>query len=126
MKKLIVFLIINVLLANLLGSEIYVQTLKGRIVDKDTEFTLIGATVVVQETDPLIGAVADLNGNFKLEGVPVGRQSLKASYVGYKPRVINNISLNSGKETVLTIALEQNVIEGEEIVVKATAKRTGH
>ncbi|MBU8892008.1 MAG: TonB-dependent receptor, partial [Bacteroidales bacterium] len=46
----------------------------------------------------------------------VGRVSIKVSYLGYQPAHLNNLNLYSGKEMVLEIGLEEQVIIGEEIV----------
>ena len=88
MKKLVILLLLDVLVLSIFSSEIYIQTIKGKVYDHNTEFPLIGATVIIVGSEPVMGTVTDLDGNFKLENVPVGRQSLQISYVGYKTRTI--------------------------------------
>lgn len=54
----------------------------GRIQDAETKEWLIGATAVVDNSG--LGEIADLDGRFKIQNVPVGKQVLKISYVGYE------------------------------------------
>ncbi|MBU3661825.1 MAG: carboxypeptidase-like regulatory domain-containing protein, partial [Bacteroidetes bacterium] len=63
------------------------QTIRGSIVDQESKQPLIGATVVVVGLEAK-GAASDANGEFKIEKVPVGRRTLKVSYIGYEPLVV--------------------------------------
>ena len=76
------------------------QTVRGIIVDQQSESPLIGANVVVMGSDPFLGASTDLDGNFRLENVPTGRQTLRITYLGYEPREMPNMLVNSGKEMI--------------------------
>ncbi len=116
-------MILVVLTAGLSAGDEFTQTIRGTVADKVTGFPLIGATVVVLDSDPLIGTITDVNGDFELDGIPVGRQSLEISYMGYYSKIIPNLLLSSGKETVLRISLEEKVIAMEEIVVKAGRRK---
>ena len=78
--KLIALLIGAVLSAN---AQDLTQTVKGRVLDVDTNTPLVGVTVVLLNSDPLQGCMTDLDGNFKLDHVPVGRQSFRISYLCY-------------------------------------------
>ena len=51
----------------------------------DSQLPLPGATVMIIDSDPVIGTVTDADGNFRLTGIPVGRYNLKVSYIGYEP-----------------------------------------
>ena len=120
MKGLILTsMILAALTTGLLANENFTQTIRGTVADDVTGFPLIGASVVLVDSDPLVGTITDLNGVFELTGVPVGRQSLEISYVGYHKKIIPNLLLTSGKETILRIGLEEKAIEMEEVVVKA-------
>ncbi|MBL7781516.1 MAG: carboxypeptidase-like regulatory domain-containing protein, partial [Saprospiraceae bacterium] len=62
------------------------QTLRGTVYDQQAETPLIGATVqLITEGQP-IGATTDVNGTFALKNVPVGRQALRVTYLGYEPQ----------------------------------------
>ncbi|MFC2104845.1 TonB-dependent receptor domain-containing protein, partial [Bacteroidota bacterium] len=60
--------------------------------------------------------VTDGDGYFNIDDIPVGRVSIKVTYLGYFPAELNNLNLSSGKEMILEIGLEEQVIMGEEIV----------
>lgn len=100
------------------------QTVRGRIVDTQSEFPLTGVNVVVLGTDPLIGAATDLEGYFKLTDVSVGRQTLQVTFLGYGERTIPNVMVTTGKEVVLNLALEEKVLMTDEVVVTADAENT--
>lgn len=96
-----------------------VQTIKGKILDKDTKQPLIGATVLVTSIDSRPGAVTDLDGNFELPGIPTGRHQLEFSYLGYEPFTIEDAIVNSAKELVVTIELVESSITTDEVVITA-------
>lgn len=95
------------------------QTIRGTITDAQSKSPLVAATVVLLNSDPQKGTMTDSEGNFRLEGVPVGRQSLLITYIGYKELTLPNLVVNSGKEVVLIIEMEEEVITGKEVVVNA-------
>jgi hypothetical protein len=99
------------------------QTVKGTIKDNVAQYELIGATLKVAGTDPVIGSVTDINGRFVLENVPVGRQTLIVSYIGYKTQTIPNVLVTAGKETILNIQLEESVESLQEVVVTAESDK---
>lgn len=101
-----------------------VQTLRGTVLDEDSRLPLIGAAVVVMDSDPLKGATTDVDGRFEITGLPVGRHSIRVQYMGYEPRVIPEINLGSVREVVLDITLVESTRQLQEVVVKAMAEGT--
>ena len=99
------------------------QTIRGQVTDKETKMPLAGATVVLLHSDPIKGTMTDKDGNFRLEKVSLGRQSVQITYIGYKPASFQDIILNSVKEAVLDVELEESVIVGAEIEVKAASRK---
>ena len=85
------------------------QTIRGKVYDKDSKAELSFATVHVLNTDPIIGGTTDIDGNFVIENVPVGRHTLKVTFVGYADAYVPEILLGSAKEVVLTIELSEQV-----------------
>jgi len=116
---LVALIILIILIGHSIKAQTLTQTVRGAITDKISETPLAGATVIVLGTDPLIGTTADMDGNFKLTNVPVGKQNIKVSYLGYKEVVIPNVIVNSGKEVVMKISLEENILQGKEVVITA-------
>ncbi|MBK8227952.1 MAG: TonB-dependent receptor [Flavobacteriales bacterium] len=94
------------------------QVVKGTVKDADTQMTLPGATILLMDSDPVVGATTDLDGRFRLETVPLGRQQLQVSYIGYKSTVIPNVLVTAGKEVVLDIALVGSVQALEAVEIK--------
>lgn len=93
------------------------QTVKGTILDKVTEQPLLGATIVLAESNPPIGAATDENGNFSIPNVPVGRHKFLVQYVGYQPATIPEVLVTTGKEVVLNVNLEESLEALDEVVL---------
>jgi hypothetical protein len=80
-------------------------TITGTIKDKNTQETLIGAIVKIENLT--IGVTTDVDGNFKISAIPVGSYAITFSYLGYKPLTRYNINVTSGNAIVLSVELEQ-------------------
>jgi hypothetical protein len=52
-----------------------------------------------------------------LQNIPIGRTSLRVSYTGYETNTISNIEVNSGKEVVLNLSMQESVQKLEEVVI---------
>ncbi len=91
--------------------------LSGTVTDKNTEETLIGATVLIDGTD--IGAVTELDGSFRIEDIPVGSYNISVSFLGYQSITIYNIVITSGNDNIINFKLEDEsiTIEGAVITV---------
>ncbi len=100
------------------------QTIRGKIIDKDSKITLPGANIIVLNSAPLIGSVSDFDGNFRLENVPLGRHTIKVSYVGYEELLLPEIMVGSAKEVILTLQLSESLTELEEVIVRPYVKGT--
>jgi len=81
--------------------------LKGRVIDRDSRVPLPFATVVVMNTDPVKGSTTDEAGNFRIEDLPVGRHTIRVSYVGYEDLVMNEIFVGSSREVEITAAITE-------------------
>lgn len=106
-----------------LAAQDVTQTLRGTVIDQVTNTPLPGATVVILNSNPLKGMNTDLDGNFRIEQVPVGKHTLKITYLGYKEQIIPNIIVNSGKETVMNISLQEDFVQGKEVEITAEADK---
>ena len=93
------------------------QTIRGKIIDQDANYPIPAAHVVLLNTEPVIGTITDLDGNFQLDNVPVGRVNLAISSIGYESKVVPNILLTSAKEMVLNVDLQESIIQMEGIVI---------
>jgi outer membrane receptor protein involved in Fe transport len=92
--------------------------LSGVVIDVSGKEPLHGANVIIQGTT--MGAAADLKGQFNILNVPPGIYRVKATMIGYKTMVIENIKVSIDLTTSIRIALEPTVLEaGEEVTVIA-------
>jgi hypothetical protein len=97
------------------------QQVRGTVTDQVLQTPLEGATVTLPALQQTVQT--DSKGEFRFASVPVGVQQLVVTYTGYKEAVLDNINVNSGKETILSISLESDVKAETAVVVKANAKR---
>ncbi|HMB90203.1 MAG TPA: carboxypeptidase-like regulatory domain-containing protein, partial [Rhodothermales bacterium] len=99
------------------------QTIRGQVVEKNTQSPLPGANVVVLATDPMLGTTTDEEGWFVLQQVPLGRHDLQVSFIGYEPVILPEVLVTAGKDVVLTVALREQIVEGEEVVVTPDVRK---
>lgn len=116
MKKLIA--IICILLTAVAGqAQIFSQTVKGVVLDEQSGHALQGVTVNIENASS--SAITDDKGAFQLVNIPVGRQNIRATAVGYDEAVITNVEVTSSKEVVLEIKLKEKVTKMDEVIVKS-------
>lgn len=93
------------------------STIKGTVLDESTQSPLPAATVMIESTS--LGAAADMEGHFFIERVPPGIYNLRFTMMGYETQMINNVVVNPGRTTWLTVELKSTVLEMEGITVTA-------
>ncbi len=87
------------------------QVIRGTVTDKETRQPLKDASIrLMTAGSDTTAAVTGENGSFTLARVPVGRQDLSINLKGYKPIVLPNIIVTSGKEVVLQIEMEEELV----------------
>jgi len=86
----------------------------GNIKDKNTQETIIGATIFVEGTTN--GITSGTDGNYKLI-VPVGTYRLKASFIGYTATIKENIVVTSGNAQIINFEMEPTSSELTEVEV---------
>lgn len=118
----LVWIIFLALAGFALRAQTPVQTIRGNVLDKQSQSQLPGVNVLIIGSNPIKGTATDAEGRFKITEVPIGRYDLKISYTGYKEIVLPNVVVTSGKEVVLDIGLEENLNSLEEVVVAGTKK----
>lgn len=100
------------------------QIVRGSVVDQESQFPLIGVNVTIpQENGTFLGGTTDYNGEFSIENVPLGRIEISFSYLGYNDVQLSDIIVNSAKEIILNIQMQEKIMELDEVVVYA--KRSG-
>jgi len=93
----------------------------GDVKDKHTKEHIPFVTVTIKGTNK--GTVADVSGHFKLSHLPLGKQTIVAQFIGYKPQEIEVI-MEQGKATEVFFELEEDVFNLDQVVVTGT--RTQH
>ena len=98
------------------------QTVKGKVVDLESQFPLPGVNVKFIDGDFHNGVSTDMNGSFKVENVPLGRHQIRFTFIGYKPQVLT-VVVNSGKEVVINVSIEESTEMLEVFEVSANENR---
>jgi hypothetical protein len=113
-----------VVLTQFIWAQEMTQTIRGKIKDIDSKATLIGASVIlISDTTNFTGTVTDVNGNYRIENVSIGRHALQYTYVGYKSTVISNIIVESAKENIINIELEESSTSLGEVEITASKNK---
>ncbi len=99
------------------------QVIRGKVVDKLTQMPLPGANVVLQDSNPLVVTSTNEEGEFRMENVPLGRQTIVVSFIGYHSGQASNMIVNSARETVLYIELEEKVEVTGEVTVMGNRRK---
>ncbi|MFO0434040.1 MAG: carboxypeptidase-like regulatory domain-containing protein, partial [Sphingobacteriaceae bacterium] len=100
------------------------QTVKGKVVDKPTGIGLPGVIVKIKgDESNKLAASTDANGVYKIAGVPIGRQTIIYTMMGYKTRVFTDQIITSGKEFYLEVEMDESAVDIAEVEVKASEQK---
>ena len=116
--KIVLISILSLTLASVYAQ----QTVKGKVVDLESQFPLPGVNVQFINGEFNSGVATDMNGNFKIENVPLGRKQIRFTFIGYTPQT-QTIVVNSGKEVVLNVSIEESTEMLEAFEVSSNEKR---
>lgn len=92
----------------------------GTVTDAKLKEPLIGASVVIEGTT--IGAITDIDGNFRIENVKPGKYTVAASYVSYQTQKVKEVPVVAHQEAVLNIELSDADLQLQNVVVVAQRK----
>lgn len=93
------------------------QNIRGIVTDKAAGTPIAYATIQLEDA-PDKGAISDSLGNFLINAIPVGRHTVKATYVGYETSLVREVLVSSAKEIFLEIAMTENTQELNEVVIR--------
>ncbi len=116
------FALLNMFLVS--ASNAPTGTIRGTITDRINKTTLPGANIILLNTSPITGTSSNADGKFRLDNVNVGRVSLKVTFMGYKDVYFNNLILNTGKELILDIEMDENVIMQQTVEIIANIDKS--
>lgn len=117
MRRILITIIV---LAAALQTHAQSGTIKGKVIDKKTKETIIGATVSIVGT--YLAVPTDFNGNYTLTNVKPGDYTLKVVYLGYKELIYNGVKVTAGGTTTLNLQLSE--VSTEIGVVEVLGQKT--
>lgn len=91
----------------------------GKIMDGEMKEPLIGASVMIKGTE--IGAVADIDGVYRIEKVKPGKYTLSFSYVSYQTKEVE-VQVVASQEAVVNEELRSADLQLQNVVVVARRK----
>lgn len=93
-------------------------TLKGKVTDKVTKETIPFASIVLENKGTQVGGTtSDIDGNYVIKPIPPGTYDLKATFVGYKNVIVQNISIRSDKTEFYDFSLEPTTTQLQTVEV---------
>ncbi|NQU88638.1 MAG: TonB-dependent receptor [Mariniphaga sp.] len=92
------------------------QELKGTIKDIETNEPLENATILLKKTK--LGGVSDEKGNFSITGIPEGKYTVEARFVGYANQQLQ-VNIVNGETSELNFDLTPEIYIQEQVVVTA-------
>jgi len=95
-------------------------TLRGTVLDDETNEPLVGANVVVPALNR--GTSTNAQGSFTLRNVEAGTYAVEISFVGYE-QARRTVTIRSGAATTLEVALSPGAFVGEELVVTGSKQQ---
>ncbi len=125
MKQLGIILIFLIVIISDSFSQGLNQTIRGLVTDQDSKLPIAGATVAIAGSNPLKATITDAQGVFRLDNIPIGRFTIQVSSMGFENIILPNIVVNSGKEVVLTINMQEAVTQLKAVVVTVDKNRAG-
>lgn len=104
------------------------QNIRGTVTDKASGSPIAYVTIQLetssqedfanQGSSSNQGTTTDSLGHFTLKNIPVGRHTVKATFIGYETSIIKELLVSSAKEVYLEIAMTENTQELNEIVIR--------
>jgi hypothetical protein len=88
----------------------------GFVTDESGE-PLPGVNIIIEGTST--GTSTSVDGYYQILNIDAGVYSLKATYVGFSPVLIENVEVNVNLTTTVDIEMSEETFEGEEIVITA-------
>lgn len=81
--------------------------LQGKIVDKATKEPIPFANIIVENRGSQVGGTSsDFDGNYTIKPIPPGKFDVKATFVGYKTKIIQGVTIGADRIRFLDIELE--------------------
>lgn len=93
-------------------------SITGTVISGTTKEPLVGANVLVVGTT--LGASTNIDGNFRIDRVPIGMAALRVSSIGYAPFTQTDVVVTVAKPAELTIPLMEAELQVDAVQVTAS------
>ncbi len=101
------------------GSLLAQNSLSGKIIHKEDNETVVGATIYIPELR--IGASSDVNGTYRISNLPKGTFTVQVSYVSHRT-VIEKVTIDGA--TTKDFTMENAAQSLEEVIVSGSSTKT--
>ena len=92
--------------------------IRGTVVERTTEEPVVEANVFLLNTG--LGTSTDLEGRFRISGIPVGTYQVRVSAVGKEPVLIADVVVAAGRDVDLLIRVDESLVELEGVEVSGS------
>lgn len=117
MKKItLTSFVLSVLVMNLSGG-----TIRGKVTLGNERSTTAG--VMVQLIDKNLRFSTDANGEYVIPNLTNGTYSIEFSQLGYKKKIVDNVTVKENETTRLDVMLEESPFQLNEVVVTGTLQK---
>ena len=94
-------------------------SISGSVISKDGPLPFVKVSIFSVRK----GAISEENGSFMIKDITPGTYSVRINYTGFH-KFERNVEVQAGKSTPMSITLEENIQEIDDIVVSGTMKPT--
>lgn len=117
-RPLRIYFLLAGILAGFFTIDAYAQaSLSGTVRTANDNEPVPGANVFLSGTD--IGASTNVNGEYRIEGIPAGSYTVLVRFIGYR-QITQEIELAEGDEFTADFELETSSVNLDEVVVTGT------
>ena len=95
--------------------------LEGKIADSKTNNPIPGVTVQVTEEN--LNKAANVDGQFSFSLIAGKKYSLKITGVGYQTKIVDEVTVEAGKTTILNINIDAASKTEGEVVIRSSARK---
>ena len=129
-KRLHLLVVLLAFVVSTAMAQITTSGISGKVTSDNENVTGATVTAIPQPSGTVYRAVTNIDGRYTIQGMrPGGPYKVEVSYIGYKDKSVNNVSLSLGETTNLTFSLKEDAHQLQEVVVAGkaglAASRTG-
>lgn len=114
---------ISVLFVEDVAAQNLTQTIQGKVFDNFTETPLPRVNIIVIKDSILMGTSTNSDGEFLIKNLPIGKYTIKASFIGYENFIKDNLNLGSGRAINIDINLNVMAQSLDEISVSGWGRK---